>query len=53
MRYQIVQLGHSLKRFGKKFDDLDEARNFLQTDEQIAADKKTGFTFRIEVIIDE
>ena len=50
MKYQIIRHWNRSKGYGKKFDSIEEAKEYLQNDEYVQIDKADGFTFSIEEI---
>ena len=50
MKYQIIRHWNGSKGFGKKFDTIEDAREFLRTDEKVQEDKADGFSFSIEEV---
>lgn len=50
MEYQIIRHWNGSKGFGKKFDSIEEAKEYLQNNEKVQRDITDGFTFSIEEI---
>lgn len=53
MKYQIIRHWNGCKGYGKKFDTVQEAKEYLQTNKKVQRDKEDGFSFSIEVIQDD
>ena len=51
MKYRIIRHWNGSKGYGsKRFDTIEDAREFLRTDEKTQEDKMDGFTFSIEEV---
>ena len=50
--YQIVRCWNGSKGYGKKFDTLEDAREYLRNDERVQEDKINGFIFSIEEVVE-
>ena len=48
MKYQIIRHWNGTKGYGKKFDSIEDAREYLQNNEKVQTDKTDGFVFSIE-----
>lgn len=47
MKYQIVRHWNRSMGYGKIFDSIEEAREYLRTDCRVQIDKMDGFSFSI------
>ena len=51
MKYRIIRYWNGSKGYGsKRFDTIEDAREFLRTDEKTQEDKMDGFTFSVEEV---
>ncbi len=50
MKYQIIRHWNGSKGYGKTFDSIEDAREYLRTNEKVQMDKIDGFSFSIEVV---
>lgn len=50
MKYQIIRYWNGSKGYGKTFDSIEDAREYLRTNERVQEDKINGFSFDIEEV---
>lgn len=50
MKYQIIRHWNGSKGYGKTFDTIENAREYLRTNEKVQEDKMDGFSFSIEEV---
>ena len=47
MKYQIIRHWNGSKGYGKKFDTLEDAKEYLRTNEKVQQDELDGFCFSV------